>query len=305
VLAGMLVLAAAAQPAVIVERMGFKVADAFEPQAAVSGELRIPASSRERLPAVLILHGSAGIDGRGASYAEALNAAGIATLEIDLFQGRGRPATTRHNMPHAFESLQWLAAHPRIDGARVGVMGFSWGAVMSLLSASEEVARHHGAGRRFAAHLALYPVCWTQRGVLSRGTPHYPKGTYQRLTGSPVHILAGDKDDYDAPGNCTRFVAELPDAARAHVTLTVYEGATHGWDSGSGGEYHDIVAHDGKGGTVRVVADTAMASRSRAFAVSFFRRYLAQGLASGEPTSARGIGPSWDPSTRCAGRAPA
>src|SRR6185436_10363064 len=59
---------AQAQGTVSVENIGFKLADAFEPGAAVSGELRVPEAKRERLPAVLILHGSAGIDGRGASY---------------------------------------------------------------------------------------------------------------------------------------------------------------------------------------------------------------------------------------------
>jgi hypothetical protein len=90
-----------AQGMVLIEKMSFKVADAFEPGAAVSGELRIPDSKHDRLPAVLIIHSSPGFDGRGAFYAEALNQAGIATLEIDYLQGRGIPATPRHNMPHA------------------------------------------------------------------------------------------------------------------------------------------------------------------------------------------------------------
>ena len=88
-------LAALAGPAVSqevgVERFEFDVAEAFEKKARVSGELRIPAAKQERVPAVIILHGSAGIDGRGAFYAAALNEAGIATVEADLFQGRGRP----------------------------------------------------------------------------------------------------------------------------------------------------------------------------------------------------------------------
>jgi len=67
---------------------------------------------------------------------------------------------------------------------------------------------------------------------------------------------------------------ELPAPARKHVELTVYPGATHGWDSTAGGGYHDSIAHDGKGGMVRVDADAQVAARSRAFAVDFFRRHL-------------------------------
>src|SRR5208337_1754175 len=45
-----------------------------------------PAGSMTKVPAVLILHGSGGVDGRGAFYARALQEAGIATLEITMFQ---------------------------------------------------------------------------------------------------------------------------------------------------------------------------------------------------------------------------
>lgn len=47
-----------------------------------------PAVSQPKVPAVLILHGSNGVDGRGAFYAKALQEAGIATLEITMFQRR-------------------------------------------------------------------------------------------------------------------------------------------------------------------------------------------------------------------------
>jgi hypothetical protein len=91
-----------AQGMASIEKLSFKVVDAFEPGAAVSGELRIPHSKRDRLPAVLILHSSPGFDGRGAFYAEALNQAGIATVEIDYLQGKGMPVSPRHNLPHAY-----------------------------------------------------------------------------------------------------------------------------------------------------------------------------------------------------------
>ena len=262
---------------VSVERMGFKVLDAFEPGAAVSGELRIPATKRERLPAVLILHGSAGVDGRGASYAKVLNAAGIATLEIDMFQGRGRPGTTRHNMPHAYETLQYLARHPRIDGARVGIMGFSWGGIMSVLTSSLELTEQYTGGKlRFAAHLGIYPVCWSHRSVVAGKAKFFKPSVYRRVTGSPVHLLAGDKDGYDEPDACQKFLSELPAEVRPHFGLTVYSGGTHGWDGVAGGAYYDIGANSGKGGPVDVIADPALAKRSRDFAVAFFGEHLGE-----------------------------
>jgi len=58
--------------------------NAPQDQLNVGGQLRIPANAGESIPAVVILHGSSGVDSRGALYARALNDAGIATLEIDM-----------------------------------------------------------------------------------------------------------------------------------------------------------------------------------------------------------------------------
>ena len=267
--------AARAQRPASVDKISFSVADAFEPGAAVSGDLRIPESTRERLAAVLILHSSPGFDGRGAFYAEALNAAGIATIEIDYLRGRGLPATPRHNLPHAYETLQRLAAHPRIDPARIGIMGFSWGGHLAVLTSSDELTQQYTRGApRFAAHLGLYPICWMYRAAPGGAPRYFPPSTFGRLTGRPVHILVGDQDGGDAPDGCQRFLADLPEQARAHVALTVYPGATFGWDSRFGSSGYFIGARQGKGGIVQTVADPELAKRSRDFAVTFFRKSL-------------------------------
>jgi uncharacterized protein len=265
-----------AQDTVSIEKMSFKVVAAFEPGAAVSGELRIPDSKHDRLPAVLILHSSPGFDGRGAFYAEALNRAGIATVEIDYMQGRGMPATPRHNLPHAYETLQYLAGHPRIDRARIGIMGFSWGGILSVLTSSEELTLQYTGGKpRFAAHLGIYPLCWRHRAVLAGTAKFFKPTVYRRVTGRPVHILAGDKDDYDAPDSCREFLAELPAEARLNFSLTIYPGATFGWDSRFSSASYDIGAKKGKGGIVDVIANPDIANRSREFAVAYFRKNLA------------------------------
>ena len=99
-----------------------------------------PAGSTSKVPAVLILHGSNGVDGRGAFYAKALQEAGIATLEITMFAPGGRPGGgTRATMPHAAAALRWLGAQSNVDSQRLGVMGFSWGGQMSVLLSSELV----------------------------------------------------------------------------------------------------------------------------------------------------------------------
>src|SRR5262249_43899761 len=64
----------------------------------IKGKLKLPVradanqrcfAAQRNVPAVVILHGANGVDSRGDFYAEALNAAGIATLEIDMWEARG------------------------------------------------------------------------------------------------------------------------------------------------------------------------------------------------------------------------
>lgn len=265
-----------AQGAVATEKISFKVADAFEPGAAVVGELRVPDSKGAPLPAVMILNSSPGFDGRSAFYAEALTRAGIATFEIDMFQGRGIPATPRHNLPHAYESLQFLARRPRIDAMRIGIMGFSWGGIVSLLTSSDELTRQYAGGKlRFAAHLGLYPICWRQQTFLAGKDKHLKSSVYRKSTGRPVHILVGEKDGYDAPDACAKFLAALPAPVRRHFDLTVFPRATFAWDSRFDHASYDGAAKKGKGGIVDVIANSDVASQSREFAVAYFRRHLA------------------------------
>jgi dienelactone hydrolase len=278
-LALMLVAAAAhAQDPVPGEKISLAIKSAFHKDAQVAGELRIPDSNRERLPAVLFLTSSPGFDGRSAFYAAGLNAAGIATLEADMFQGKGLPASARHNLPHVYQALGWLTRHPRIDASRIGIMGVSWGGNVTVLAGFDEPAREFAGGRlRFAAHLALYPGCWKHYATLTDKAGKWAdlKPTiYRRATGSPVLILAAGKNDYDERGTCANFVGALPAEARRHVSVTVYPGATFGWDSRFSSATWDASAKDGKGGFVNVVADPALAERSRSEAVGYFKQHL-------------------------------
>lgn len=262
-----------AQSGAIREKVTFAATTEVEGGATISGELRIPDSGGAKVPAVVVIHSAGGVDGTGTPYVEVLNQAGIAALELDLFPRGGRPATTRVNLPHTYGSLIYLAKHPRVDPAKVAVMGFSWGGILSLVSASDELTRAYTGGKhRFAAHLALYPACWTHLAVLQGKNRFYGASIYQAMTGSPVHILAGEKDDYDDdPDSCSKFAQALPAGVQKYVSVTVYPGAGHGWDTQEDRQYQDAVAHVGRGGYVRHFRNAATADKSRAFAVEFFK----------------------------------
>lgn len=274
-LASLVPFAASAQDRTSNEEVRFKVAQAFEPGAQVVGKLHVPVAKGAGLPAVMIVNSTPGFDGRSAFYAQALNEAGVATLDLDFMQGRGMPASVAQHMAHAYETLQYLAADPRIDAARIGIMGFSWGGMVALLTSSSDLTRKYTGDRlRFAAHLGVYPICWWHEAVLAGKDKHVGPGVYRAVTGRPVHILAGEKDDYDEPDSCDKFLSALPPVPRRSFSLTLYPGATFGWDSPFSSATWNAGAHKWKGGIVRIVADPEVAKRSRDFAVAYFRQNL-------------------------------
>lgn len=229
------------------------------------------------LPAVLVLHTSAGSSGDRISlhYIDRLNRAGIATLRISMFaDSQSRPRSTRDVLPHAFGSLLYLAQHARIDPQRIGVLGFSYGGVMSLVMASDELVREYTGGKaRFAAHLALYPVCSAHLQVLAGANPVYGASIYRKVTGAPVHILAGELDTYDEPDSCPKFVAALPPGIREHFGVTVYPGAHHVFDEpGANRQHRERIARHGVA-VIRYNAEAA--EKSWAFAEQFFATHLA------------------------------
>jgi dienelactone hydrolase len=244
----------------------------------VAAQLRLPSHAPGPLPAVVIVHGSAGVDGRGAALAAALNAAGMATLEVDLWSPRNlagalsRPEHAAETLPDAFGALRYLAGRAEIDGRRVGVAGFSWGGVVSMLTATRHYAERIAGegGERFAGHAPFYPVCWAYN--------RRPGYEFRDLTGAPVLLQAGALDAYDRPTACTELVAGLPESDRRHVRVIVYEGATHAFDRpGPAVTVVDPHAHEGAGGEVTFTPNPEVTARAHAETVAFFREALGSG----------------------------
>jgi dienelactone hydrolase len=193
----------------------------------VGGNLFLPPGG-DKVPALLIHHGSGGVSAdRELRYARELVKLGLATFVIDSFTPRGITSTVRDQttvtanemLADAFAALQALAAHPRIDGRRIGIAGFSKGGTVALFAAHEaRAARALPDGLRFALHVPFYPWCGTQH--------HKPK-----TTGAPIYMLLGAADTYAGVEPCQRY-AETLKAQGAPIDVVVYPGAPHGFDGG-------------------------------------------------------------------------
>lgn len=245
-----------------------------EPALWEGAKLTLPAApDAAKLPAVVIIHGSAGVDSRGPRYTEALVKAGIATLEIDMWAARGsrhRPAGLPDTtLPDAYGALKFLAAQPEIDATRIGLMGFSWGGVVTMLSANRAAAEPYGAqGLSFRAHAAFYPVCWAYN--------HIPGLGFTELATTGLLLQTGAEDDYDeGPEVCAGLMQSLPETDRAKVELHVYPGAGHGFDRMAAPfQAEDRFSHKGKGGVMRMVYEPKAAEQALKRLVAFFKAKL-------------------------------
>ena len=212
---------------VTVSTQQFLTGDRYGKPVTLAGELRLPRSAAEKFPAVTLIHGSGGISAATDRWARELNSVGVAAFILDAFTGRGIVNTNSDQsqldsiaiMHDAFATLGKLATHPRIDAARIAVMGFSKGAVAAIYSSGERFRKAYGpSNTEFAAHIGLYTPC----NVSYRQD--------DKVTAAPTRLFHGIADDYVSIEPCRAFVKRLKDIG-ADASLTEYADALHAYDN--------------------------------------------------------------------------
>jgi dienelactone hydrolase len=195
---------------------------------AVPANLQFPARTAHRYPAVVVAHTIGGYDPRNEGwFAAKLRAAGYATLTYDSFAARGlgrvvkggNPSLSPSALADAYAGLIFLAAQPKVDPARIAVIGFSLGGDTAHLAALTAVRNALAPHNKFAAHVGFYPA-WVAGTVASPGA----------YTGAPVLLLFGSKDQVNPQPKVRAYLAYL---ARMHtsapIETKVYAGAHHAW----------------------------------------------------------------------------
>ena len=194
--------------------------------AEISGDLEFPAGRPGRVPAVIIVHGAAGVGPHERDWAAELNRIGVATFVLDSFSGRGirdLRGDVRRFSPilatvDAYRALALLSGHPRIDAARIALMGFSYGGIVSLYASLTRFHRLHGPpGVTFAAHLPFYPFC------------NFSFVDDDQVSDRPIRIFHGTADDWTPIASCRAYAERLRRGGK-DVQLIEYPRAHHAFD---------------------------------------------------------------------------
>ena len=114
----------------------------------------------------------------------------------------------------AISVLQTVANHPRLNGEKIGLMGFSKGGTASLRLS---LAFFNKPGKKqFASFIAMYPSCTDYR-------------LDPKTTGKPILMILGEKDTWTNPETCAD-IARIQKERGANISAPIIPGAEHGWD---------------------------------------------------------------------------
>lgn len=166
------------------------------------------------------MHGCAGVRPTHARWASQLTELGYVTLILDSLGPRSvfdvckTPFKIASPQTRAFDAhgaLAYLQGLPFVDGARIGVVGWSHGG-NSVLAAVNNIGITAKLPQRFKAAIAFYPYC-------------IGGGDYIL----PTLILLGEADEWGPLSQCQELKAQSKNGG-ASIELVAYPGVFHAFD---------------------------------------------------------------------------
>jgi dienelactone hydrolase len=196
-------------------------------------------------PALVLMHGCSGLltnSGRilpiYRSWMRALVVQGYVVLTVDSASSRGygqtcsagpeRGVVLRDRPADAYAALQYLQARPYVQADRVGLMGWSQGGGVVLLSINDKsIARPERLAHDFKAAVAFYPGSCSER---LQSKPFTRLEPMSWTTPVPLLVLFGEADTWTLFRPCEAFIAGAQ-ARGSPVELKSYPSAVHAFDA--------------------------------------------------------------------------
>jgi dienelactone hydrolase len=241
--------------------------EVFYGASGVTGLMHHPSESDGlRAAAVLIVHDTFGLDGRGQVYITQLTRAGLIVLEVEIaasvLEGVSEPIPGEIEAANLVaRAAAALADDSRVDRRRVAALGFGLGARAVALAPDQMDGRHV-----FSARVLLYPGCGSLRDLVAASERRIP------TIASPILLIHGEDEAANPSAACEALAAEL--GRTAPVQRISYEGAGYAWDLPqlSGGEYSGQPG-PGDNRTIIVHPDPVLANLSAAQVTAFIVEY--------------------------------
>ena len=226
----------------------------YENPKIVSGFMRMP-KGEDPFPAIVLLHSCGGLKPHVTQHwPNYLTGLGYAVLVVDSYRPRGARYCTQLRNGKIFQAedalgaLDYLATLPSVDANRVGVMGFSTGAI-AINRYIVTLVRKTTEAVNFKAAIAMYGTCW---GI-----------SYSYNADSvPLMAIAGEKDVNHAPACISAAEGYLPE-----IEVHVLPGAYHAFDSRSASGRTD------SGGSYMQYSESAT-NKARQLTKEFFAKHL-------------------------------
>jgi dienelactone hydrolase len=196
-------------------------------------------------PALVLMHGCSGlVNSKGRimalyrAWMRALVVQGYSVLAVDSATPRGfgqtcstGPARTtmwRDRPKDAYAALQYLQGQSFVQGDRIGLMGWSQGGGVVLLSINDKsIGRPVTLSHEFKAAVSFYPGVCSDRLQSKPFTEVEPQGW---TTTVPLLVLSGEADTWTPFPPCEAFLT----AAKARgnpVEVKSYPEAVHAFDA--------------------------------------------------------------------------
>ncbi len=183
-------------------------------------------------PAIVLLHQCAGLNAAIVKHAREAVAEGFVVLVVDSLGPRGVQSVCYgarngvnlfRGVRDALQAADHLRSLPMVDKSRVGLTGYSWGAMIGLMTASPMYRGWLGFHTAPAAIVSHYPGCFTIDPPNGRSFE-----VFSRDADIPTLALLAREDTETPPDECER---KFRDALYPEMlSWNVYPNATHCWD---------------------------------------------------------------------------
>jgi dienelactone hydrolase len=184
-------------------------------------------------PAIVLIHQCGGLHRPVAEWARAAISHGYVVLLVDSLGPRNVESVCfgpRNGVNFfrgtrdALQAAQRLRQQPYVDKGRIALAGFSWGAMVSLLAASQHYVSALKTDPGFAAVASFYPGCFR---ITPDGRP--PFDLVNPDISKPLLVLMGGADTETPASDC---IDKLETIKRGGVPVEwhLYPEVTHCWD---------------------------------------------------------------------------